>query len=163
VFLEHQKIQLVLGSRVPLLGRSIHRRTTRQLLGRGFATAASLVLRLPVYDTQCGAKLFRVTPATTGLFAEPFHSRWIFDVEILARLSHATGWGVDGTRSRLFEYPLDRWDEIAGSKLKPRDFLVAVVELAGIFWRYTFRRKQPGALEIPQVSKKIPSRPHRAA
>ena len=62
VVLEHQEIQLVLGSRVPLLGRSIHRRTTRQLLGRGLATAASLVLRLPVYDTQCGAK--RHTPGS---------------------------------------------------------------------------------------------------
>ncbi len=163
VFLEHQEIQLVLGSRMPLLGRSIHRRTTRQLLGRGFATAASLVLRLPVYDTQCGAKLFRVTPATIGLFAEPFHSRWIFDVEILARLSHVTGWGVEGARSRLFEYPLDRWDEIAGSKLRLRDFLVAVIELAGVFWRYTLRRKQPSALAIPQVSKKTSSQSHRAA
>ncbi len=163
VFLQHKEVQLVLGSRVPLLGRSIHRRTMRQLLGRGFATAASLVLRLPVYDTQCGAKLFRVTPATTCLFTEPFRSRWIFDVEILARLSHTAGWGVEGTRRRLFEYPLDRWDEIAGSKLKPRDFLVAAIELAGICWRYTFRRKQPGTLAIPQVSKNAPSRPHRAA
>ncbi|MCH2117565.1 MAG: glycosyltransferase [Pirellulales bacterium] len=163
VFLEHQEIQLVLGSRVPLLGRSIHRRTTRQLLGRSFAIAASLVLRLPVYDTQCGAKLFRVTPATSGLFAEPFHSRWIFDVEILARLSCATGWRVEEMQSPLFEYPLDRWDEIAGSKLRLRDFLAAVIELAGVFWRYTLRRKQPSTLAIPQFSKKTSTQPHRAA
>ena len=42
-----------------------------------------------------------------------------------------------GRGRRLFEYPLDRWDEIAGSKLRLRDFLVAVIELAGVFWRYT--------------------------
>ena len=43
--------------------------------GRIFATCASLVLNLPVYDTQCGAKLFRVTPEIQKLFGEPFSSR----------------------------------------------------------------------------------------
>ena len=85
VLLSQPEVNIVLGSRVRLLGRNIERRAARHYLGRIFATCVSLVLDLPVYDTQCGAKLFRVTPEIQQVFQEPFSSRWIFDVELLAR------------------------------------------------------------------------------
>jgi glycosyltransferase involved in cell wall biosynthesis len=125
---------MVFGARVQLLGRRIDRSALRHYLGRIFATVASLILRLPVYDTQCGAKLFRVTPATVSLFASPFHSRWTFDVEIIAR--HIQQVGSLTAASQIFELPLYVWKDVAGSKVKPRDFLIALFDMCRIYLVY---------------------------
>ncbi len=134
---ERPELTLVMGSRVALLGRRIRRRWTRHLLGRAFATAASLALGLSVYDTQCGAKLFRVTPETAELFRQPFGTRWVFDVEILARLvaSSRSGARLAAERS-IYEYPLDEWRDVHGSRLTTVDIAVAALDLAAIHWRY---------------------------
>ena len=127
---------LVMGSRVRLLGRQIVRRWPRHYLGRVFATLASMTLGVGVYDTQCGAKLFRDCAATRTVFEKPFGTRWLFDVEILARLIiqiAAEGREPDAT---IFELPLEKWRDVAGSKLRPRDFVRAIFALAWIYRDY---------------------------
>ncbi len=129
-------IKLIMGSRVRLLGREIQRKAARHYLGRVFATFASLTLRLAVYDTQCGAKLLRVTPELTGVLADPFTSRWIFDVELIARFSQVYKIPAVGDPEWIYEFPLYRWVDVEGSKLKSTDFLRAALDLLDIRSRY---------------------------
>ena len=136
--LEAERARLmVFGARVKLLGRQIERRVARHYLGRVFATAVSTTLGLAVYDTQCGAKVFRAGPALAEVFAEPFVSRWIFDVEIIARfLQRWRAAGGPAPTEAIYELPLLSWNDVAGSKLKSTDFLKAIGDLWRIRARY---------------------------
>jgi glycosyltransferase involved in cell wall biosynthesis len=130
-------LQWVVGSRVNLLGRSVHRALVRHWVGRIFATAATAVLRLPIYDTQCGAKMFRATREFAALLNEPFLSRWIFDVELIARLVRARrGTGDPPARDVIFEHPLMEWTDVKGSKIRFTDFFRVGADLVRIWWRY---------------------------
>ncbi len=143
-------LQLVMGSRVALLGRCIKRNVWRHFAGRAFATAASLVLRLPVYDTQCGAKVFRVTQATTELFSRPFEARWIFDVEILARIVTDDTFtnGSVSVEKLIYEFPLENWQDVSGTRLKLQDAFVAAYDLAAIHWRYRRHGMRPKKVSL---------------
>jgi hypothetical protein len=127
---------MVFGARIRLLGRHVNRRARRHYLGRVFASVVSLTLRLPIYDTQCGAKIFRVTPELSAVLADPFLSRWIFDVEILARYIHLHHGDTRYLHDSIYELPLKRWEDVAGSKVGPGAFLKAVGDLWHIYFKY---------------------------
>jgi dolichyl-phosphate beta-glucosyltransferase len=158
---EHPQVEALLGARVRLLGRTIDRRPLRHCLGRLFATAAAWVLDLPVYDTQCGAKLFRPTARVKAAFAEPFTTNWIFDVELLARLLATLP--VDETvaaEELIHELPLDEWRDVAGSKVKATDFLRAAGQLVQIYRRYSRQAGRAGgaAIALPAAAREAPRR-----
>ena len=72
-----------------------------------------------------------------ALFKIPFLTRWLFDVEILARLLHARrGTRLPQVEDILYEFPLHAWHDVAGSKVRPWDFVRAFFELAMIYWNY---------------------------
>jgi glycosyltransferase involved in cell wall biosynthesis len=120
---------VLMGSRIQLLGHAIERKPLRHYIGRVFATCASLSLGLPVYDTQCGAKLFRRTEALVAALAQPFTSRWVFDVELLARLIRPRPGITAIAVERIREEPLLAWSDIPGSKLRPTAALRSGLEL----------------------------------
>lgn len=125
---------IVLGSRVKMLGHKVERHAVRHYLGRFFATFASIVLKIDVYDTQCGAKIFRNNPDLQTVFSRPFITKWIFDVEILARFIRISRKN-NGPSIEEFaiEYPLQEWIHVSGSKIKLRDFFISFFELVKIY------------------------------
>lgn len=127
-------IEWVFGSRVRLMGRSIERRALRHYLGRVFATATSLVLSLPVYDTQCGAKLFRATRELEAVLERPFVSRWVFDVEMISRFATVRRAGGGGSvAGAIYEWPLARWEDVGESKVRGLDFVRAFLDLGRVW------------------------------
>ncbi|HVA88825.1 MAG TPA: glycosyltransferase [Chloroflexota bacterium] len=133
------EIDMVFGARVKLLGRLIHRKVYRHYYGRILATAISILLNLGIYDSQCGAKLFRVQPDITEIFARPFLSRWLFDVEIIARYGRILQPRGRRLAEVIYEIPLREWRDIGHSKVRPRDALLAYMDLARIYFRYLGR------------------------
>jgi dolichyl-phosphate beta-glucosyltransferase len=126
------RVKLVIGCRIRLAGHEIYRKPIRRAAGSLFSFATSLVLSTPIRDTQCGAKMFRVTPGLARIFDCPFSSRWIFDVEVLTRLCESPGFD----NSAIFELPVAKWQEVGGSRLKFQDCLNAVWELLLVGWNY---------------------------
>jgi len=134
---DRPETHMVFGARVRLLGRNISRNPARHYFGRVGATLISSTLGLAVYDTQCGAKVFRVEDATRKVFAEPFLSRWIFDVEVIAR--YVGLWGRDAAARAICEYPVTTWKDVRGSKVKSSDFGRALRDLWRIKRAYRLR------------------------
>lgn len=124
--------QVLFGARVALLGHRIERSTVRHYLGRVFATLASMALRLTTYDTQCGAKLFRVSTTLAAALEEPFLSRWAFDVELLGRLLTGSETAAPIPPGSLWEEPLRAWQDVKGSKLDPAQMSKVLIDLARI-------------------------------
>jgi dolichyl-phosphate beta-glucosyltransferase len=131
--LDSSDVEIVIGSRVRLLGRKIERGAIRHYLGRVFATCASLLLNIAIYDTQCGAKIFRNTASLRQVFEKPFKVKWTFDVELFARFSILKGASLSEISSRWAEYPLDRWVDAKGSKIKAMDYIKGGFEFIILF------------------------------
>ncbi len=139
----------VLASRVARLGSSIERNALRHYLGRAYATIASTALGITVYDTQCGAKVFRVNDTFVAALADPFRSSWAFDVELLDRLLHGNG-RVPGLAVTTFlELPLAAWHDVTGSKVRLGPALAMLFDLVPI----ARRRARRGPVDVDSGSR----------
>lgn len=140
IFRCRPEIEMVFGARVNLLGRKVRRKLHRHYIGRIFATVVARALGLSIYDTQCGAKLFRDTEDLAELFREPFISKWIFDVEIIAReIQRRRAANLPPVAEGIYEQPLMSWYDVEGSKLRLREFVVVAGDFLRIYRRYMRR------------------------
>ena len=128
-----QGVKMAMGARWLHLGSEIVRDSKRHYFGRVFVTIASNMLGLKVYDTQCGAKVIHKDYVKI-LKDEPFISKWIFDVEIFARIINAVGPQL--AAKTIIEVPLQKWEDVDGSKIKLKDLLVLPLELFKIKSHY---------------------------
>jgi glycosyltransferase involved in cell wall biosynthesis len=129
-FLKEKNLQAVLGSRIKRLGASIKRSGFRHYIGRVIATFISNITRLPVYDTQCGAKVF-ATENLRSVLGEEFKTKWLFDVELLVRYRNLLG--VQKTQELIYEYPLENWMEVGDSRITKSEFFKIPVELLKLY------------------------------
>lgn len=131
--LEESEYKVVFGSRVLRLGSDIQRSPVRHILGRVFATLASNAIDVAVYDTQCGAKWFRCGEVLDRALDRPFGSRWVFDVELIARLMGRLGDRPHWPDEAFLEVPVRAWRDVSGSKLRLPSMAGSLGEL-GRLW-----------------------------
>jgi len=129
-------ISAVLGSRIRRLGADISRNPFRHYAGRALASIASILLKMSIYDTQCGAKFFRNDLALRNSIQEPFLARWIFDVELLGRLSREYEKTGRRRESAFLEIPLRQWSEVGGSNISTGSFVRAAFDLIRICFKF---------------------------
>ena len=131
--ISNNNYSMVIGSRIRRMGANIERYFFRHYLGRIFATFASIILKLHIYDSQCGAKLIKSNVAS-HIFKEKFISKWIFDIEIIARIIIL--FGRESAVRSIYELPLAQWKYVGGSKLSSLSMVRAPIELIKIYIKY---------------------------
>ncbi len=126
-------LSFVYGSRGKGEGQ-IERNIFRNLFSKIVKMIVFLILRLPISDTQCGAKVFRrnIIPVA---YNNAFLTRWLFDVEIFIRLKKH--FGSQNIMNRILEQPLERWVHVDDSKLGMKDALQIPIMLMSIWFSYT--------------------------
>ena len=137
--IKKENLAFVFGARVAVYGSKIKRLAVRHYLGRVFASMASVLLNMVIYDTQCGLKIFR-TDIAEQLFNKSFLSRWLFDVEIIARLK--LKYNEYDLINIMREIPLYEWVEKGDSKIKLEEILLTPFYMININYQYKKRRRK---------------------
>ncbi|MFV8326011.1 glycosyltransferase [Flavobacterium sp. ZS1P14] len=130
----NDKKLIVFGSRIKHVGGYVEREFIRYILGRIFATVvSSWLLKIAVYDTQCGFKFFRPI-IVKPLFDETFQSKWFFDIELFCRIKK--NFPNTDINEIAQEFFITTWKNEKGSKIKLSDYFNAPLELIKLKYHY---------------------------
>jgi len=127
------EVVFAFGSRIKKIDTNIQRKKSRFLIGRVIATFISKQLKLGVYDTQCGCKIFD-SKLSKNIFNEKFISKWLFDVELFHRIIKI--YGVEKMHKICKEVPLKSWIDYDDSKVKMTYFFKLWLDLYRIQKHY---------------------------
>ena len=123
-----QSVMVVFGSRKTLIGHRIKRSLARRSVSRICAIMARQATRLPIGDTQCGAKLLRNNKKLRRAITKPFTAGWLFDVELFSRISAQK---IDRQKA-FYELPLAEWSEVEGSSVSARAIVSSGIQMLKI-------------------------------
>jgi dolichyl-phosphate beta-glucosyltransferase len=126
---DQKATDMVLASRIKKIDTLIERSFLRHIVGRVIATIIDKKFNLGVYDTQCGAKIFKPF-LLEGVIQKPFLTKWFFDVEIL--------WRIKTTHKdyKAVEVPLNVWRNVKNSKISILSFPTIAKELFILITKY---------------------------
>ena len=127
------------GSRILKIDNQIKRKWYRFLIGRIISTIISNnILKMPVYDTQCGCKIFS-REIILFIFKKKFISKWLFDVEIFYRF--ILHYGRENLKNIVLEIPLKKWVDDSNSSVSFFYFFTLWWDLFLIRKYYSIREK----------------------
>ena len=122
ILLSNLDIHAVWASRIALAGHEISRRKYRHFLGRCVSTFLAAGEENFPYDTQCGLKIFVASNDLKRSLSERFQSRWLMEIELLARMN-------EWHEFNLVEFPIRYWRDVPGSKITLMKSLSILVEI----------------------------------
>jgi dolichyl-phosphate beta-glucosyltransferase len=126
---------IIFGSRVRLHGYDIKRNEKRHFFSRIIISFLNIIFRLNIYDTQCGCKIFN-NKSVKDIFSKKFTTKWLFDVEIFIRY-----FGLVKNKN-AYEFPINKWTEIKGSKIKTIDFFLVPYNILKLIYVYKIKRNR---------------------
>ncbi len=103
------------GSRIKSKDTYIIRKLHRHIIGRTISKVINFLLKMNIYDTQCGCKVF-TKEISVILFKDKFVSTWLFDVELFFRIKKYLK--KDDYFQFINEVPLKSWESNDNSNVK---------------------------------------------
>ncbi|XDD45919.1 glycosyltransferase [Leptospira sp. WS39.C2] len=102
----HNEIDLIVGSRIPMHGKTVKKSFHRHIANRIFSFYFHKIFEIQIYDPQCGCKIFKRS-SYDKIKGKITDLRWLWDTQllILFHRNHQT----------IVEFPID-WNEIPNSK-----------------------------------------------
>jgi glycosyltransferase involved in cell wall biosynthesis len=104
---EISEIDMLIASRIMILGKKINRKFHRHFMGRIFISYLNYLFPMKVYDSQCGLKLFK--RQNYEIVKNQIHDfRWLWDTQLLILFYY--------NHFKNIEVPID-WNEIGQSRV----------------------------------------------